>query len=160
MSGSSGYRVCRGRPNAMIFSLAMTGGLQARLPKVDVETNRQAPKNARTHAYTHALWHEPRSFDPAEIRAGNAHLPILDVFQPSKSSHPSEPNSNQSTNLSGWMKYLSLIIYFNGRAAAIATFIVSVGLGVLLGFEILPRGERWIVFCHLVGLYLGKNSRC
>lgn len=53
----------------------------------------------------------------------------------------------------GWMKYLSLIIYFNGRAAAIATFIVSVGLGVLLGFEILPRGERWIGFCHLVGLF-------
>ena len=79
-------------------------------------------------------------------------------FQPSKLSHPSDPN--QSTNLPGWMKYLSLLIYFNGRAAAIATFIVSVGLGVLLAFEILPQGERWIVVCKLVGLYLGKNSGC
>lgn len=53
----------------------MTGGLQARLPKINVETNRQVPPKTHihtfTHAYTHALWHEPRSFENDKVNLRN-----------------------------------------------------------------------------------------
>ena len=59
----------------------------------------------------------------------------------------------------GWMKYLSLVIYFNSRAAAVATCLVSFGSGFLSGWReetpdgwILPRSGLWIVLGHVVGI--------
>lgn len=60
---------------------------------------------------------------------------------------------------SGWMKYLSLVIYFNSRAAATATCVTSLALGVLGASTrdmpdgwILPRTAWMTVLGHVVGM--------
>ncbi|CAE6930106.1 smd2 [Symbiodinium sp. CCMP2592] len=60
---------------------------------------------------------------------------------------------------SRWMKYLSLVIYFNSRAAATATCVMSLALGVLSAWTrdmpdgwILPRTAWWTVLGHVVGI--------
>ena len=59
---------------------------------------------------------------------------------------------------SRWMKYLSLVIYFS-RAAATATCVTSLALGVLGAWTrdmpdgwILPRTAWWTVLGHVVGI--------
>lgn len=53
---------------------------------------------------------------------------------------------------SWWMKYLSLVIYFNGRAAAIATFLFGVFFGILGLLEIVPLTIWWTILGHVLGL--------
>ena len=53
---------------------------------------------------------------------------------------------------SWWMKYLSLVIYFNGQAAAIATFLFSIFLGILGLLEIVPLTIWWTILGHVLGL--------
>ena len=60
---------------------------------------------------------------------------------------------------SRWMKYLSLVVYFNSRAAATATCVTSLALGVLGAWTrdmpdgwILPRTAWWTVLGHVVGI--------
>ena len=51
-----------------------------------------------------------------------------------------------------WMKYFSLLIFFNSRASAVLTFIVSSTLGVLsaTGLEVLPQSVWWLILGQMV----------
>lgn len=53
---------------------------------------------------------------------------------------------------SGWMKYFSLLIFFNSRASALVTFVSSSLLGVLSGMELLPKTVWWLILGQLVAL--------
>lgn len=50
---------------------------------------------------------------------------------------------------SRWLKYLALLVLFNSRPAAIATFVVSVSVGVIYGLLGLRGGIRLALFADL-----------
>ena len=45
---------------------------------------------------------------------------------------------------SRWLKYASLLVFLNSRAAALATLVVSLVLGLLVAYEVLPN-YSWLV---------------
>ena len=61
-------------------------------------------------------------------------------------------NAGSSSNVQGWMKYFSLLIFFNSRASALVTFVSSSLLGVLSGMELLPKTVWWLILGQLVAL--------
>lgn len=53
---------------------------------------------------------------------------------------------------SGWMKYFSLLIFFNSRASALVTLLFISLLGVLSGMELLPKTVWWLILGQVVAL--------
>eukprot|EP00438_Fugacium_kawagutii_P022413 Skav216078 [mRNA] locus=scaffold3899:4237:5790:+ [translate_table: standard] len=63
---------------------------------------------------------------------------------------------------SRWLKYGSLLLYFNAKAAAVATLLVSIIVGVLVQYQIIPLGQSAIFIGYLtfvVVLLFWQNIR-
>ena len=111
----------------------------------------------------------PRTLDlpPELLRAVKLRVAIQGAGQEWRQSHATfgkwRPHLTQVTQrfdyflshdwgTSGWMKYFSLLIFFNSWASALVTFIFSIVIGVLCGWDILPKTAWWTLLCHLVSL--------
>mmetsp|Transcript_60977 Transcript_60977/g.142659 ORF Transcript_60977/g.142659 Transcript_60977/m.142659 type:complete len:588 (-) Transcript_60977:206-1969(-) len=49
-----------------------------------------------------------------------------------------------------WLKYISMLVIFNSRAAAIASFITSLAIGLLRAFGVVPDSAWTVVFGYAV----------